>query len=76
MDDWITQTDAAGLRGVSLQAVNNWTRRQHIRTMEHYGKVLVSRSDVLSYDPSENKGGRPPKAKVGVGKVSKKGSKK
>lgn len=78
MEDWITQSDAAELRGISLQAINNWARRQRVRTKELYGKVLVSRSDVLSYSPSENKGGRPPKAKVETGSKAskKKGGKK
>lgn len=50
MDDWITQLEAAGLRGVAVQVVNNWARRGRIRTKEKYGKVLVSRGDVLAYE--------------------------
>lgn len=61
MDDWITQSEAANLRELSVQVVNNWVRRGRVRTTERYGKVLVSRADVLAYNPDENKGGRPPK---------------
>lgn len=69
MSDWITQNDAAELRGVSVQVINNWVRRGHIKTTELYGKTLVSKSDVLSYEPS--KGGRP-KIKTANTKVNKK----
>jgi hypothetical protein len=53
MDDWITQLEAAELRGVAVQVVNNWVRRGRIRAKERYGKVLVSRSGVLAYEPQK-----------------------
>ena len=59
MKDLITQTEAAGLRGVSLRAINNLVRRGRLRAVEQFGKTLVYRSEVLSYEPSP--GGRPPK---------------
>ena len=62
MDDWITQIEAAELRGLSVQVINNWVRRGRIRSTEIYGKVLVSRADVLSYEPG--KGGRPPNSQT------------
>lgn len=58
MDDWITQLEAAELRGVAVQVVNNWVRRGRIRTKERYGKVLVSRSSVLAYE-SQKPGPKP-----------------
>ena len=64
MEDWITQTEAAELRGLSVQVVHNWVRRGRVRTTERYGKTLVSRADVLAYNPVENRGGRPPKPKA------------
>lgn len=65
MEEWITQLEAANLRGVTLQVVNNWVRRGRVRSKEKYGKVLVSRADVLAYQPT-----RPGR------KVTKKGDKK
>jgi predicted site-specific integrase-resolvase len=68
MDDWITQLEAAELRGVAVQVVNNWVRRGRIRTKERYGKVLVSRGDVLAYEslrpgPKPKTNGAAPKKK-------------
>jgi len=71
MEEWITQVQAAELRNVSLQVINNWVRRERIRAREKYGKVLVSRSDVLAY-----KQGKPgPKLKA-LKQVNKKSGKK
>lgn len=53
MEDWITQLEAAELRGVAVQVVNNWVRRGRLRTTERYGKTLVSRGDVLAYEPQK-----------------------
>jgi hypothetical protein len=78
MDNWITQLEAAELRGVAVQVVNNWVRRGRIRAKQRYGKVLVSHGDVLAYEPQ--KPGPKPKAggANGNSKVSagKKGNKK
>ena len=79
MEDWITQSEAAELRALSVQVINNWVRRGRVRTTERYGKVLVSRSDVVAYNPDENKGGRPPKDPSANGRkqsARNKGSKK
>lgn len=73
--DLITQLEAAELREVDLQVVNNWVRRGHVRSYEQYGKTLVSRSEVLSYIPAS--AGRPPKEKPeSVTNSSKKKSRK
>lgn len=58
-EDLITQTEAADLRGVDLGVVNQWVRRERVRSFDMYGRRLVSRSEVMSYDPGANKGGRP-----------------
>jgi hypothetical protein len=78
MEDWITQSEAANLRGISVQVINNWVRRGRVRTKERYGKTLVSRSEVLAFNPEENKGGRPPKPKASSidGQVKMKSSRK
>ncbi len=59
MKDLITQTEAAELRGASLRSINNLIRRGKLRSVEHFGKNLVYRSEVLAYEPSQ--GGRRPK---------------
>lgn len=58
MDDFITQKDAAELRGVELSIINTWVRRKRVVTDKRYGKTLVSRRSVMAYKPEENKGGR------------------
>jgi hypothetical protein len=51
-DDWITQSEAAELRGVSVSAISQLIRRGRLGTEERYGKLLVSRADVLAFEPS------------------------
>ena len=64
-DDLMPLGDAAKLKGyVDSSAINQLIRRGRIRRYEVYGKPLVSQSEVLAYNPDENKGGRPPKAKT------------
>ncbi len=50
--DLITQSEAAALRGASLASINDLVRRGRLRSVEHFGKKLVYRSDVLSFVPS------------------------
>lgn len=72
MEDWITQLEAAELRGVAVQVINNWVRRGRVRTREQYGKVLVSRSEIQSYEPMKPG----PKPKTEIETDSKAGKKK
>jgi excisionase family DNA binding protein len=50
MDDLITQSEAAKLRGVSLPSINELVRRGRLRTKEVLGKKLVYRSEVLAFE--------------------------
>lgn len=75
-DDLITQSEAAELKGTTVSAVGQWVRRGRIRSFEKYGRRLVSRAEVVAYEPDMNKGGRPPKAKDEASKAGKKGGKK
>lgn len=59
--DLITQAEAAVLSGRTIPAINELVRRGRIRSFEMYGKRLVSKAEVLAFEP--DKGGRPPKAK-------------
>lgn len=56
-DDWVSQAEAADLRGVSRQAINQLVQKGRFRTYEVAGRTLVLREDVVHYEPE--KGGRP-----------------
>ena len=62
-DEWVTQTEAARQRDVPFHVINSWAHRGRVRTKDVYGRLLVHLADVMAYDPTANKGGRPPKRK-------------
>ena len=55
--DWISQAEAAQLRGVSRQAISKLIRQGRLKTFEVGGHVLVSRSEILGFRPQT--AGRP-----------------
>lgn len=55
--DWISQSEASRLRGVSRQAIAKLVGSGRLRTLRIGGRALVSRSDVLAFEP--NPAGRP-----------------
>lgn len=57
-DDWVSQSEAADIRGVSRQAIHQLVQKGRFRTYEVAGRTLVLREDVVQYEP--DKGGRPP----------------
>lgn len=62
MDDLITMSEAAILRGVTVGAINHLVNRGRLRGVERYGKTLVSRSEVVGFKAA--KGGRGKRAGV------------
>lgn len=62
LSDWISQSEAAGLRGVSRQAIFKLIRAGRLRTLEIGGHVLVSRSEIVEFQAEA--AGRPPGATV------------
>lgn len=66
-DDWISQAEAAGIRGVSRQAIHQLVQKGRFRTYEVAGRTLVLREDVVQYEP--DKGGRPPAIDEAEGKT-------
>ncbi|MFZ5558985.1 MAG: helix-turn-helix domain-containing protein [Pseudomonadota bacterium] len=58
-DDWISQAQAARIRGVSRQAISKLVNQGRLRTLVIGGHVFVSRSDVVAFLPRTP--GRPPK---------------
>jgi hypothetical protein len=55
MTDLITMPEAATLRGVTSAAISELVRRGRLRVVEMFGRRLVSRSEVESFEP-ERKG--------------------
>jgi excisionase family DNA binding protein len=57
LQDWISQAEAARLRGVSPQGISDLIARGRLQTLRVGGKTLVSRSEVMAFEPKP--GGRP-----------------
>lgn len=59
-EDWISQAEAARLRGVSQQAIKNLIVRNRLQSLKIGGKILVSKLEVELF-VAQPKLGRPPK---------------
>jgi excisionase family DNA binding protein len=57
--DWISQAEAARLRGVSRQAIALLVKKGRLPTLKIGGRLLVQRKDVEEFKPEP--AGRPPK---------------
>lgn len=55
--DWISQAEAAHLRGVTRQAISKLVRKGRLKALTIGGHTLVSRAEVLSFRPGA--AGRP-----------------
>jgi hypothetical protein len=73
--DWISQAEAARIRGVTQQAVANLVRRGRLTAINVAGRKLVLRSEVEAFVP-QPKLGRPPKKAADRKAASKKARKK
>jgi excisionase family DNA binding protein len=58
-EDWISQAEAARIRGVSRQAIARLVGKGRFRVLRIGGKTLLKRADVKSYQPEAP--GRPRK---------------
>jgi excisionase family DNA binding protein len=58
-DEWISQAEAARLRGVSRQSIARLIKRQRLQTLKIGGRLLVRRKDVEEF--RAQLAGRPPK---------------
>lgn len=56
-EEWISQAEAARLRGVSRQAIARLVKRGRLTTLTVGGHVLVKKSEVLEFAPRS--AGRP-----------------
>jgi len=57
-DDWISQAEAARIRGVSRQAIAELVKRQRLETLKIGGRLLVRRKDIESFT-AQSAGRRP-----------------
>lgn len=57
LSEWISQAEAARLRNVTRQAIAKLVGNGRLRTLEIGGRSLVSRADVVAFEP--NPPGRP-----------------
>lgn len=64
-EDLITQAEAAELRGVTPQAINELVRRGRLTMVKRFGLQLVYRSEVKAFEPKTHKARA---AKKGKGK--------
>ncbi len=55
--EWISQSEAARIRGVSRQAIHKLVKKGRISTLEIAGYVLVNRIELESFEPKDP--GRP-----------------
>jgi Helix-turn-helix domain len=60
-DDWISQAEAARLRGISRQAVASLIKTKRVETLTIGGRVFVRRQDIEQFQPK--KAGRKPTRK-------------
>lgn len=49
VNDLMTQAEAAEIRGVSRAAITDLVKRGRLRVVEMFGKKLVYRSEVVSF---------------------------
>jgi predicted XRE-type DNA-binding protein len=56
-EDWISQAEAARIRGVTRQAIADLVKKQKFTTFEIGGNVLLNKAEVEAFEPSQ--GGRP-----------------
>ena len=65
-DKWISQAEAARIRGVSPQAIGRLQNKGRFRTLQIGGRALLDRRDVENYKPKRT--GRPRKKKNAPGR--------
>lgn len=51
LHEWVSQSEAARIRGTSRQAIARLVERGRLTTVEVGGRKLVKRSEVMAFDP-------------------------
>jgi excisionase family DNA binding protein len=57
-EEWISQAEAARMRGVSRQAIGRLIKRKRLQTLKIGGRMLVRRKDIEQFQAEPP--GRPP----------------
>ncbi|MGP8260039.1 MAG: helix-turn-helix domain-containing protein [Acidobacteriaceae bacterium] len=57
--EWVSQAEAARIRGVSRQAISRLIKKGRLQVLEIGGKVLLNRSEIEAFVPDPP--GRPAK---------------
>ena len=53
LTEWISQAEAARLRGVSRQAIAKLVLSGRLKALDVGGRKFVNRNDVLSFEPNQ-----------------------
>jgi excisionase family DNA binding protein len=60
--DWVSQAEAARIRGVSRQAISRLIKKGRLRVFRIGGKVLLNRSEIENFIPEQP--GRHPNERI------------
>jgi len=60
-NDWISQSEAARIRGVSRQAIFQLIKKRRFQILRTRGNILLKRSEIQAYRPVQ---GRRPRKKL------------
>jgi len=55
--EWVSQAEAARIRGVSRQAISRLIKKGRLKVLRIGGKILLNRSDIEAFVPEQP--GRP-----------------
>ncbi|MGH9600711.1 MAG: helix-turn-helix domain-containing protein [Terracidiphilus sp.] len=61
-NEWISQAEAARVRGVSRQAIARLVKKGRLRAFRIGGKVLLNRADIVAFVPEQP--GRPTNERI------------
>jgi len=61
-NDWVSQAEAARIRGVSRQAISRLIKKGRLRVFQIGGKVLLDRAEIETFVPE--KPGRPANERI------------
>ena len=60
--EWISQADAARIRGVSRQAISRLIKKGRLQVFRIVGKVLLNRAEIETFVPEQS--GRPSNERI------------
>lgn len=52
-NDWVSQAEAARIRGVSRQAISRLIKKGRLQVFRIGGKVLLNRAEVINFVPEQ-----------------------